>query len=182
MGRIVSTFFMSLDGVVESPQRFHFPYFDEEMGRVMTEYQATTAAYLLGRELYDQWSQYWPGNTDDDFGPWISALPKHVLSNTLTEATWENTELVSGDEDEVAAAVQRIKDDTDGDVGMSGCATTVGWLLRRGLLDELVLFVDPVLVGSGQRLFEHPDQQVGLRLVGSEVLPTGVHVLRLAPA
>ncbi len=182
MGRIVSTFFMSLDGVVESPHLFHLPYFDEEMGRVMTAYQASTTAYLLGRQLYSEWVAYWPGNTEDDFGPWVSALPKYVLSNSLTEATWENTELVSGDDDEVAAAVQRIKDTTEGDVGMSGCATTVGWLLRRGLVDELVLLVDPVLVGKGQRLFEHPDSQVGLRLVDSEVLPTGVHVMRMAPA
>ena len=182
MGRIVSTFFMSLDGVVESPHLFHFPYFDDEMGRVMTDFQASTTAYLLGRQLYSEWAQHWPGSTTDDFGPWITALPKYVLSTTLTEATWENTELVSGDEEEVAAAVQRIKDTTEGDIGMTGCATTVRWLLGRGLLDELVLLVDPVLVGKGQRLFEHPDRQVGLRLVDSEVLPTGVHVMRMAPA
>ncbi len=182
MGRIVSTFFTTLDSVVESPHEWHGPYFDDAMGAAMTRYQSSVTAYLMGSTLYREWAAYWPGNEDDDFGPFINALPKHVLSNSLTEATWQGSEIVSGSEDEVEAQVRELKARTEGDIGMTGCATTVSWLLRRGLVDELHLFVDPVVVGRGQRLFAADGQQVPLTLLEQTVFPTGVLHLRYAPA
>lgn len=176
MGRIVSSFFTTVDGVVEGPHRWHFPYFDDAMGQVMTDLQASATAFLMGRRLYDEWSQYWPANADtDDFGPWINALPKTVVSSTLTDPSWEGTTVVRD-----AAGVRALKESTDGDVMMSGSATTVRWLLAEGLLDELVLLVDPVLVGDGARLFESPSP-APLALLSSDVLPTGVLHLRYGP-
>ena len=84
-------------------------------------------------------------------------------------------------DDDPVAAVQAVKDDTDGDIGMSGCATTVRWLLAKGLLDELELLVHPIAVGSGQRLFEDT-ATTPLRLVPSDTLPSGVLHVRYAPA
>jgi len=179
MGRIVSNFFISLDGVVESPDKWHFPYFDDAMGAIIGQGMETSTAFLMGRKLYDEWSEYWTAEgAGDGFSGFINAIPKYVLSTTLKDATWQNTTVVS---DDVAARVQAIKDTTDGDIGMSGSATTVRWLLANGLLDELNLLVHPIAVGSGQRLFEDATTYP-LELLSSAALDSGVLHLRYAPA
>lgn len=180
MGRIVSNFFISLDGVVERPDQWHFPYFNDEMGAIIGEGLATTEAVLMGRKLYDEWSQFWPEQKVDDneFAQFINTAPKYVPSTTLTDPAWQNTTVLSGD---VAAQVQDVKDRTAGDITMSGSATTVRWLLANGLLDELALLVHPIAVGSGQRLFEDP-RTYPLELTHSATLGTGVLHLRYRPA
>jgi dihydrofolate reductase len=99
------------------------------------------------------------------------------VSSTLREPAWQNTTVVPGD----VAAVQQVKDETDGDIAMSGSATTMQWLAANGLLDELNLLVHPIAVGGGQRLFEDASQHP-LRLLSSETFETGVLHLRYAPA
>ena len=178
MGEIVSNFFVSLDGVVESPDKWHFPYFDDAMGAIIGLGMETSAAFMMGRKLYDEWSSYWPGQGPEvPFSEFINTIPKYVLSSTLKHPTWQNTTVISGD---VAATVQALKDSTDADIGMSGSATTARWLLANGLLDELALLVHPIVVGSGRRLFEdtasHP-----LKLLSSVTLGSGVLHLRYAP-
>ncbi|MBA3983027.1 MAG: dihydrofolate reductase family protein [Acidimicrobiia bacterium] len=178
MGKIVSNFFISLDGVVESPEQWHFPYFNDEMGAAISSGADRNEAFLMGRVLYEEWASFWPNQGDDvPFASFINSVPKHVVSNSLTEATWNNSTIISGD---VAAGIQDMKDGTDGDIGMSGSATTVRWLLANGLLDELNLMVHPIAVGHGHRLFEdtptHP-----LQLVRSETFTTGVLSLTYAP-
>lgn len=133
----------------------------------------------MGRRLYDEWSEYWPTNSDDGFGPHINGIAKYVLTSTSTEPTWQHTTVLTGDD--VAERVRRLKEQTDGDIAMSGCATTVRWLLAEGLLDELALLVHPVAVGHGQRLFEDTPTY-GLRLLSSRPLASGVLVSRYAPA
>lgn len=179
MGRIVACFFTTVDGVVESPHEWHFPYFDEAMGRAVEQVTNEASAYLMGRTLYDQWSQYWPGNTTDDFGDFINPIAKYVVSSTLEQADWENTTVIPGDD--AARRVAELKATTAGTIAMSGCATTVRWLLSEGLLDELVLLVDPIAVGAGARLFEDGDR-TPLTLLSSEAFDTGVLHLRYAPA
>ena len=178
MGRIVSNFFISLDGVVESPDKWHFPYFDDAMGRVVEEGMESAGAFLMGRRLYDEWSEYWSAQGPEvPFSEFINAIPKYVLSTTVTDPTWRNTTAITTD---VAARVQSLKDATDGAIAMSGSATTVRWLLANGLLDELNLLVHPIAVGSGQRLFED-GTTYPLTLLSSATLPTGVLHLRYAP-
>ncbi|MDQ3897971.1 MAG: dihydrofolate reductase family protein [Actinomycetota bacterium] len=188
MGRIVSNFFISLDGVVESPDQWHFPYFNEEMGAIIGEGIAGCAAFLMGRVLYDEWSAYWPAHartepeqaqeTADDFARFINDIPKYVVSNTLGEATWNNTTVISGD---VAGELREVKDRTDGNIVMSGSATLVRWLLAKGLLDELNLLLHPIAVGHGRRLFEDTPTH-RLQLVRHAALTTGVLSLSYAPA
>jgi dihydrofolate reductase len=188
VGRIVSNFFISLDGVVELPERWHFEYFNGEMAAAITAGAAACAAFLMGRVLYEEWSGYWPGQvriepdaarqSADDFATFIDQVPKYVVSDTLSEATWANTTIIAGD---VAAQVQELKDRTDGQIGMSGSATLVRWLLAHGLLDELNLMVHPIVVGSGQRLFEGTPTSK-LQLVGHEAFSTGVLSLSYVPA
>jgi dihydrofolate reductase len=180
MGRIVANFFIALDGVVEAPHEWHFPYFDDAMGRVMGEGMQTQKAFLMGRRLYDEWSQYWPAQDDDvPFSSHINNLPKYVLTHRPIDGDLWNATTVLGDD--AIAQVRSLKERTDGDIGMSGCATTVRWLLAQGLLDELNLLVHPIVVGKGQRLFEDTGT-VPLHLTSSETLPTGVLHLRYAPA
>ncbi|MDP9864350.1 MULTISPECIES: dihydrofolate reductase family protein [Streptosporangium] len=179
MGKIVSNFFISLDGVVESPDQWHFPYFNDEMGAAIGAGVQNAAAFLMGRKLYEEWSAYWPtADADEDFAKFINNARKYVVSDTLEKADWNNTTIVSGD---VTAKLRELKEQTDGDIQMSGSATTVRRLLADGLLDELNLLLHPIAVGRGRRLFEdtptHP-----LKLVKSETFQTGVLNLTYVPA
>jgi len=179
MGKIVSNFFISLDGVVESPDQWHFPYFNDEMGAAIDAGVQSCGAFLMGRVLYEEWAEYWPSQGDDvPFASFINTVPKYVVADTLTEAAWNNTTLVTGD---VASRLQEVKHRTDGDIAMSGSATLARWLLANGLLDELHLLMHPIAVGHGQRLFEETPTQK-LKLVDSSTLSTGVLNLTYTPA
>lgn len=152
MGKIVANFFISLDGVVESPDQWHFPYFNDEMGAAIGQGTERFGAFLMGRVLYTEWAEYWPSQGDDvPFASYINNLPKYVVSNTLDQATWQNSTIISGD---VAGQLREIKEKSSSDIGMSGSATLVRWLLANNLLDELALMVHPIAVGHGERLFE----------------------------
>ncbi|WP_336208573.1 dihydrofolate reductase family protein [Nonomuraea sp. LPB2021202275-12-8] len=178
MAKIISNFFISVDGVVEAPDQWHFPYWSDEMGAVVEAGMQSSVGMLMGRKLYEEWAAYWPtAEADPDVAKSINNARKFVVSNTLEKADWNNTTIISGD---VAAQVREIKKELDGDIQMSGSATTVRWLLANGLLDELKLLVHPIAVGHGQRLFEdtptHP-----LKLVESETFQTGVLNLTYVP-
>ena len=97
MRKIKSNFFISLDGVVESPDQWHFPYFDDEMGAAVGGGFATADAMLMGRRLYEEWAAYWPEHADEPFGEVMNSTKKYVISNSLQTADWQNTELISGD-------------------------------------------------------------------------------------
>jgi dihydrofolate reductase len=180
MRRIVSNFFISFDGVVEAPNEWHFPYFDDEMGRTIEAGMATQSAFLLGRRLYDEWSQYWPAQGPDvPFSSYINGIEKYVLTHRpVEEPVWNNTTVLGED---AVAQVRALKDSGEGDIGLSGSATTVRWLLSQGLLDELSLLVHPIAVGKGQRLFEGTGT-VPLTLISSTTLPSGVMHVRYQPA
>ena len=179
MGKIVSNFFMSLDGVVEAPDQWHMPYFNDEMGAAVGRGMETNAAFLMGRVLYDEWAAFWPNQGDDnEFAGFFNNHPKYVVSNSLKTADWNNTTVVSGD---VAQRLRDIKDSTDGDLVISGSATLVRSLLADGLIDELRVLVHPIVVGHGARLFEDTSPHA-LELVSNEVFSTGVLNLTYAPS
>jgi dihydrofolate reductase len=175
MGRIVSHFFMSLDGVVEAPDQWHMPYFNDEMGAAIGQGMATNKAFLMGRKLYEEWAGFWP-NSDDEFAEFINSHPKYVVSSSLQTAGWNNTTIVSG-----ADQLREVKDATDGDLVISGSATLVRSLLAQGLLDELHVFLHPIVVGHGARLFEDTTPRA-LELVADDRFSTGVLSLTYAPA
>jgi dihydrofolate reductase len=178
--KIKSNFFIALDGVVESPDKWHFPYFDDEMGAAVGAGFATTDAMLMGRVLYDEWAAYWPEHADEPFGDVMNSMKKYVISNTLQAAEWQNAELISGD---IAAKLSDIKAQEGGDISMSGSATTVRWLLREGLLDELNLLVHPIAVGDGlARLFPPGEPTIRLELRSAQTFKSGVLNLSYAPA
>lgn len=180
MRKIKSHFFISLDGVVEAPDQWHFPYFDDEMGAAVGAGFATTDAMLMGRVLYEEWAAYWPDHADEPFGDVINGMKKYVVSDSLQAAEWQNSEVVGGD---VAGKLADIKAQDGGDISMSGSATTVRWLLRNGLLDELNLLVHPLAVGDGRaRLFPPDEPSVPLKLLRSETFKSGVLNLSYGPA
>jgi dihydrofolate reductase len=178
--KIKSNFFISLDGVVESPDKWHFPYFDDEMGGVVSAGFAGTDAMLMGRVLYDEWAAYWPEHAGEPFGEVMNSMKKYVVSGDLQTAEWQNTEVVDGD---VAQRLRGIKAQDGGDIAMSGSATTVRWLLREGLLDELKLLVHPIVVGDGlARLFPPDEPTIPLALLSSQTFASGVLNLSYGPA
>jgi dihydrofolate reductase len=179
MRRIIANFFTSVDGVVESPDRWHFPYFSDEMGQLIGAGMQSASAFLLGRRGYDDWAAYWPGRTEDPFAGFINDIEKVVLTHRPEDLPeWANTTVISED---AADRVRALKADGEGDIMMSGSATTVRWLLAEGLLDELHLVVDPIAVGSGARLFDGAGE-VRLELASSETLPHGVLHVVYTPA
>jgi dihydrofolate reductase len=177
MGSIKSSLFISLDGVIEAPETWHFDYFNEEMGAVVGTMMSEADATLLGRQTYDEFAGYWPNaDPDDPITAQMNGARKYVVSNTLTEATWENSTVINGD---VAAELTALKQDTR--LGTTGSATLVRWMLEAGLVDELHLLVHPVVVGSGKKLFAD-GAKVPLELVSSTTFKTGVLHLVYKPA
>jgi dihydrofolate reductase len=156
MGFIKSSLFISLDGVVEAPETWHFPYFDDQMGAVVGEQMSDNEATLLGRQTYDEFAAYWPNaDPDDPITAVMNGARKYVVSSTLTEATWENSSVITGG---VAAELTKLKADTR--LGTTGSATLVR--------------VHPIVVGHGKKLFAN-GATVPLKLVSSTTFEkTGV--------
>ncbi len=171
---------MSLDGVVGSPEKWHFPYFNDEMGEAVGAAMAESDAMLLGRVTYQEFASYWPGVSSEDqpFAAHMNDTPKYVVSTTLAEPLeWSNSTLIKGD---VAEEISRLKQQPGKNIGITGSATLVRSLLREDLLDELGLMVHPV-VGSGRRLFEEGGDPKGLTLLDSKTFSTGVVYLTYGP-
>lgn len=179
MRRIVSSLFLSLDGIAEAPNRFVFPYFDDEVGKEVGV-SMTADTVLLGRRTYEEWVTYWPGKTaaEDPFADYINPVRKIVVSTTLREATWENTSIARG----LQPDIQAVKDEPGGGIAVHGSISLARSLLAAGLLDELRLLVFPIVVGSGKRLFDGSIEGMPLILVEGRRLPTGVLSLVYAPA
>jgi dihydrofolate reductase len=181
MRKVVASFFVSLDGVVEAPEKWHFPYFNDEMGAAIGASMASSDAFLLGRRTDEEWAAFWPEQdpADSPMAEAINGMPKFVVSRSLDEVGWQNSTLLKGD---LGEEVSKLKEQAGKDISISGSATLVRSLIREGLLDELRLMVHPVLVGSGRRLFEEAEDVAPLELVASETFSTGVLNLTYRPA
>jgi dihydrofolate reductase len=167
--KVISTFFVSLDGVVEAPQDWHFPYFNDEMAAAIGAAMGSSDAMLVGRVTYQEWAGFWP-DADDEMADYMNNTPKYVASRTLDKVEWSNSRLLEGD---VPSAVAALKEKPGKDIVMSGSATLARSLLREGLVDELHLMIHPVVVGEGARLFPNGEKHA-LELVDSKTFGTGV--------
>lgn len=180
MRKLTASLFMSLDGVVDSPQDWHFPYMNEEMMGVVEATKRSTDALLLGRVTYQEWAGFWPDQpSDGGMADFINGTPKFVASTTLGSVNWENSTILTGD---VADAVADLKGQPGKDIAINGSGTLVRSLLAAGLVDELQLLVHPIVVGRGKHLFEEGEEDIGLELAGSETFGTGVLNLTYKPA
>jgi dihydrofolate reductase len=182
MRKVVASEIVSLDGVVESPEKWHFPYFNDQMGDAIGAAMASSDSMLMGRVLYEEWAAFWP-NQDPDENPVaarMNGVRKYVVSTTLEEPLeWQNSTLIG---DNVAEEISRLKEQPGKDISISGSPTLVRSLLEEDLLDELRLMVHPIVVGSGKRLFEDGGDQKALQLVDSKIFSTGVLYLSYQPA
>ena len=178
MRKIAAGLFISLDGVVESPEKWTGPYFNDQVGQAVGALMASNDALLLGRTTYEGFAAAFGGQSGG-MADQMNSTPKYVVSSTLASASWQNSTLINGD---VAARISELKRQPGQNIGMSGSSTLVSWLLRHDLLDQLDLLVFPVVIGSGKRLFSEPGDQVPLTLTGSESFSTGVVHLSYSPA
>ena len=181
MGKILVHEFVSLDGVMETPTwTFDYP-FDPRMGQAIGGIMADSKAILLGRTTYQEFGPAWSARTpeDDPGAPFFNDSPKYVVSSTLESADWQNTTILGAYD---PSSIRSLKDRVDGDIYVSGSGTLVRALLADGLLDELHMFVFPVVLGSGRRLFEDGSAQSKLALVASDAYDSGVVHLGYRPA
>jgi dihydrofolate reductase len=181
MRKIVAGLWLALDGVMESPEKWSFAYGNDEVGQAIGAQFVASDAMLLGRRTYQEFAAVWPQRTSAEFGPLADAMnntPKYVVSTTLDSVEWQNSTLIKGN---LAEELARLKQQPGKNITISGSATLVRSLLRDGLLDELQLFVCPILVGTGKHLFENDGEQVPLKLVESRAFSTGVLSLVYAP-
>jgi dihydrofolate reductase len=184
MRKITAGVFISLDGVVEAPDQWHFPYFSDEMGAAVDATLGAADTVLFGRKTYDSFAGAWPereaaGEEDAGFAKKLGDARKIVVSTRKLEFTWRNSEQLQGD---FVEAVTALKNEPGGNIGLSGSVSVVRQLLAAGLLDELQLLVHPIAVRKGMRLFDEGDTPVPLRLLSSETFRTGVLNLIYAPA
>jgi dihydrofolate reductase len=181
MGNIAVHEFISLDGVIEDPRWTAEYPFDPKMGEAIGAVVAPSRGILLGRRTYEMFAPAWSTRTveDDPGAPFFNETRKYVVSSTLQSADWNNSEIIGPYS---ADAIRALKDRIDGDLYVSGSGTLVRAMLADGLVDELHLFVFPVALGAGLRLFPDGGDQVKLRLAGSEAYDSGVVHLTYAPA
>jgi dihydrofolate reductase len=173
VGELIVSEFITLDGRVEAPERWSIDYWCDGISALKHEETAAAAALVLGRRTYEIFASAWPSRTDKTgFADRYNAMPKHVATTTLTDLEWEASP-IAGD---VANAVERLKETTDGDLLVHGSARLVGTLMRHDLVDEYRLLTYPVVLGRGARLF--PDGiDATLDLTGSTDFPTGAVLL-----
>lgn len=172
MRKITASFFISLDGVVEAPDTWHFPYFNDEMGAAVQILAAGSDTMLLGRKTYQEFAGYWPAQGDDaEFAAHMNGIEKLVVSTTLDNVDdWQNSTLVKGDPIE---ALNELKNTPGKDINTVGSATLVRSLLRAKVLDELHLLVHPIAVCKGAKLFDE-GESVPLELISATTFETGV--------
>jgi dihydrofolate reductase len=177
MRKLVESTFVTLDGVIENPQNWSPPYWDDEHADYARKLLWDADALLLGRKTYDGFAQAWPPRAGaDDYTDRINAMPKHVASRTLTDTTWNATVL----DGEAADAVAKLKEQPGQNLLKFGTGVLDRTLMEHGLVDEFHFWVFPVLAGSGHRLLEGFDT-THLKLLNTSTFRSGIVVHVLAP-
>lgn len=184
MATVVSTLFLSLDGVAEVDPAWHFPYFDDAMGAAVDEDYADTDVLVLGRVTYDSFAGAWPGREtaggpDATFAVRLGDVRKIVATRGSQDLGWRNAEASA----DIVATVTALRTEPGmGKVLVAGSISIVRQLLAAGLIDELHLLIHPVAAGAGRHLFDPEAPVQPLALLRSAVFPTGVVRLIYAPA
>jgi len=184
VGRVVVSEFVSLDGVMEAPggepgyahTGWVFRYIDQAQIDYKHREVVDAAALLIGRVTYESFAGAWPHYRGElgAFADRMNSMPKYVASSTLKDPEWTNVTVLQGD---LAAAVNNLKQEIAGDILVPGSRTLAGFLKRNNLVDEYRLMVFPIVLGSGERLFQETPDAMGLRFVSSEPMPNGAVVL-----
>jgi dihydrofolate reductase len=192
MRRLTVNTFLTLDGVMQAPGGpeedpsggfayggWSVNYWDDKMGAVMGEALGRPFDLVLGRKTYEIFAAHWPHSTDEQAAKPLNDATKHVASRTLESLEWANSVLIEGD---VAEGVDALKQQDGPELQVHGSADLIQTLLRHNLIDEFRLWIFPVVVGSGKRLFADGTLPGGLKLVDSTVSTTGVMIGTYVPA
>lgn len=186
--KLTITTFLSLDGVMQAPGApdedrsggfvhggWLVPYADQDLGRIMTAWMGRASGFLLGRGTYDIFAAHWPRVTDpeDPIARALNGLPKYVASTTLQNPEWRNTTVIS---DDVVDAVRALKRGESGELQVHGSPGLAQTLIENDLIDQYRLWIFPVVLGSGKRLFGPGAVPSALRLIATETTSTGVIV------
>jgi len=192
MSKVVVFESLTLDGVMQAPGRpdedrrggfehggWALPYSDPAMGKAAGESMATTRALLFGRRTYEDFYAVWPNRTDNPFTEVLNKTPKYVASTTLREPLpWSNSTLLKGD---AADSVARLKEDPGNDLVILGSGELVKALMRLNLIDQYILLIHPLILGSGRRLFTDGGSYANLKLVDIKTTTTGVLIATFQP-
>jgi dihydrofolate reductase len=187
MAKLVVGTFVTVDGVMQAPGGpdedreggfehggWLAPHFSDELGGFMGDLIGRSDTLLLGRKTYEIFAAYWPNAGDDDpMAQKLNSVPKYVASRTLETVDWNNSTLLSGD---VAQEVAGLKERLDGEIHVTGSGNLAQTLLRNDLVDEFVLIVFPVVLGTGKRLFAEGTIPRGLSRTDTQTFPSGVTV------
>lgn len=193
MRKLVAGTFLTLDGVMQAPGGpdedrdggfehggWLVPYFDDKFARIMSEWTLRAGAFLLGRKTYDIFAASWPNaEPGDEVGNVLNTRPKYVASRTATRLDWNNSQLIEGG---VANAVAKLKAADGDEIQVHGSGNLLQTLLHNDLVDELRLWMFPVVVGSGKRLFGEGAIPRSFRLIETQQTGTGavLHVYERA--
>ena len=193
--RVLVSEFMSLDGVVQAPGGkdedtsggfrhggWSFEFFDPDvMGAVVDEYAQRSEVLLQGRRTYQVSAGAWPQRGGDPFSDWINKAQKYVVSDTLSESdlTWTPTTIIRPKE--LAEKVSALREQPGGDNYIYGSLTVVRALLAEGLVDELVLMIEPITLGGGKTLFPSDGEARKFELISAQTAKTGVQICRYRP-
>jgi dihydrofolate reductase len=193
MSKIIVFNSLTLDGVMQAPARpdedvrgdfpyggWATPYSDPEMGRAAAESGATAGGLLLGRRTYEDFYQIWPNRTDNPYTEVLNNSQKYVASRTLKEPLpWMNSTLLKGN---VPEAVTALKVQQDKDLVILGSGELIQTLMQHQLIDQYVLLIHPLILGTGRRLFREGSAYSALQLVDNKTTPKGVVIATYQPA
>lgn len=194
MGNLTAAMFLTLDGVYQAPGErdedtsggfdlggWVMPFYEEDMARFVADWFSRADAFLLGRRTYDIFAEHWPKVTDPDnpVAAPLNTLPKYVASRTLTNPSWSGTSVVDGD---VAEFVRDLKSRYSGEIQVHGSGDLLQTLIANDLVDEYRLWLYPIVLGKGHRLFPDGVLPKGFEHVETRQTATGVTVLVLRPA
>jgi dihydrofolate reductase len=178
MRKLTSFLFISLDGVVEAPDKFVREDVFTDITELIGETVAEQDTILLGRKMYEEWSTYWPDSKIEPFASFINNHPKYVVSGTLGELHWRHSSLIR---EKLGEKIGELKSQPGKTIGVHGSISLVQSLLVAGLLDELRFILSPAIAGQGRRLLEHSAAPVQLNLQSSRRTPSGLQYLVFTP-
>jgi dihydrofolate reductase len=179
MGKIINSTFVSIDGVINHMEVWHFAYIDDQTEQIALEQLRASEAMLMGRNTYDVYASSWP-NRDGVLADKINSMPKYVASTTLNKADWNNTTVIKGD---LVAEVAELKQQ-GGDILMHGFGPVAHTLMTNGLLDVVHLWVHPHFAGVGGPgdMLLSAGNNTRLELIGTRILKSGVVMLSYSTA
>jgi dihydrofolate reductase len=179
MKRIVVLEFLTADGVMESPEKWQFPYLSEDLAKANQAQMLALDSLLLGRVTYEIFASSWPLRTNNEFGiaDKLNSMTKYVISSGLETAKWNNSTLIKTN---VVNEIAKTKQQGEGDIGIVGSAALIRWLMPYNLIDEYRFLIHPIVLGKGRRLFADSTTLM-LKLVETKGFESGVILLAYQP-